>query len=142
MGSIHNGVRDHFPGVQIILGRMRERLPFDMDRINRWFELVEKQHGMEETCKQTIREYFRKNIWLTTSEQFSTLVLQFCVSVIGADRISYSVDYPHELYTDAAEWFDNAEINTTDKVDIGRENIRQLILGIPDNKTSTAPFVQ
>lgn len=142
MGIISNGVFDRFPGVQIILGHMGERLPFDMDRINRWFELVEKQRGMQKKCKQTIQEYFRKNIWITTSGQFSTIVLQFCMSVVGADRILYSVDYPYELYSDAAEWFDNAEINTTDKVKIGRENIRKLIPGIPDYKTCNVPFVQ
>ena len=56
-----------------------------------------------------------------------------------ADRILYSVDYP---YSDAAEWFDNAEINTADKVKIGRENIRRLIPGIPNYETSKVSFIQ
>jgi 2,3-dihydroxybenzoate decarboxylase len=141
MGLISNGVFDRFPGVQLILGHMGERLPFDFDRINRWFEKVEKPRGMELKCKKTIQEYFRQNIWLTTSGQFSTIVLQFCMSLVGADRILYSVDYPYELYTDAADWFDNAEINTTDKVKIGRENARKL-MKLPEYKDFDAPFTQ
>lgn len=141
MGLISNGVFDRFPSVQVILGHMGERLPFDMDRINRWFELVEKPRGMNKKCKKTIQEYFRDNLWLTTSGQFSTIVLQFCMSVVGADRILYSVDYPYELYADAAEWFDNAEINITDKIKIGRENARKL-LKLPEYPGADAPFPQ
>jgi 2,3-dihydroxybenzoate decarboxylase len=141
MGIISNGVFDRFPGVQLILGHMGERLPFDMDRINRWFEKVEKARGMQQKCKKTIQEYFRKNIWLTTSGQFSTIVLQFCMSLVGADRILYSVDYPYELYADAADWFDNAEINITDKVKIGRENARKL-MRLPEYKGFDTAFTQ
>ncbi|KAL8719543.1 MAG: hypothetical protein Q9225_003464 [Loekoesia sp. 1 TL-2023] len=62
MGLISNGVFDRFPHVQLILGHMGERLPFDMDRINRWFELVKKPRGMNKKCKKTIQEYFRDNL--------------------------------------------------------------------------------
>jgi 2,3-dihydroxybenzoate decarboxylase len=141
MGIISNGVFDRFPGVQLIVGHMGERLPFDMDRIHRWFEKVEKPRGMDKKCKKTIQEYFRQNIWLTTSGQFSTIVLQFCMSLVGADRILYSVDYPYELYSDAADWFDNADINITDKVKIGRENARKL-MKLPEYRGFDAPFTQ
>jgi 2,3-dihydroxybenzoate decarboxylase len=71
-----------------------ERMPFDLDRTHRWLETVEKSRGM--AAKETIYEYLKDNIWLTTSGQFSTIVLQFCISLVGADRIPYSVDYPYE----------------------------------------------
>ena len=63
------------------------------------------------------------------------------MSLVGADRILYSVDYPYELYADASEWFDNAEINITDKVKIGRENARKL-MKLPEYKGFDAAFTQ
>jgi len=78
-------------------------------------------------AKKTLYEYFQENIWITTSGQFSTLVLQFCVNLVGADRILYSVDYPYECYHDAANWFDNVNLNTRDKLKIARENAKNLL---------------
>lgn len=125
MCLIVNGVFDRHPKAQIIIGHMAERMPYDFDRTHRWLELVEKSRGMG--AKKTIYDYFKDNIWLTTSGQFSTAVLNFCMNLVGADRILFSVDYPYECYEDGAEWFDGLNINTRDKLKIGRENAKKLL---------------
>jgi 2,3-dihydroxybenzoate decarboxylase len=38
----------------------------------------------------------------------------------------FSVDYPFEDFSDAADWFDKAEISETDRVKIGRTNAMTL----------------
>ena len=38
----------------------------------------------------------------------------------------FSVDYPFEDFSDAARWFDNAEIIEADRLKIGRTNAMQL----------------
>lgn len=120
------GVFDRHPKAQVILGHMGERLPFDFDRTSRWLEQVEKQRGMP--AKKSLQYYFQNNFWITTAGAFSTLVLQFCVNLVGADRILYSVDYPYETYADAANWFDNVkDLNTRDKLKIARENAKKLL---------------
>jgi len=139
LGLISNGVFDRHPKAQIIIGHMAERMPFDFDRTHRWFEKVEKARGM--VAKKTIYEYFKDNIWLTTSGQFSTIVLQFCISLVGADRILYSVDYPYETYQDAGTWFDGVDINTRDKLKIGRENAKKL-LKLHEYKDANAAYFQ
>ena len=139
LGLISNGVFDRFPRVQVIVGHMGERLPYDFDRIHRWFEKVEKPRGMG--AQKSLYEYFRDNIWITTSGQFSTAVLNFCMNLVGADRILYSVDYPYECYHDAANWFDNVNLNTRDKLKIGRENAKKL-LKLHDYKDCNAPYHQ
>ena len=139
LGIISNGILDRFPRVQIILGHMGERLPYDFDRTNRWFEKVEKPRGM--VAKKSLYEYFKDNIWITTSGQFSTAVLNFCINLVGADRILYSVDFPYETYHDAANWFDNVNINTRDKLKIGRENAKRL-LKLHDYRDFNVPYYQ
>lgn len=139
LGLITNGVFDRHPQAQIIIGHMAERMPFDFDRTHRWLEQVEKPLGMP--GKKTLYEVFQNNIWLTTSGQFSTMVLQFCVNLVGADRILYSVDYPYEVYADASEWFDNVDLNTRDKLKIARENAKKL-LKLHEYKDANAPYHQ
>ncbi|RDW83498.1 hypothetical protein BP5796_04989 [Coleophoma crateriformis] len=139
LALIINGVFDRHPKAQVIVGHMGERLPYDFDRTHRWLELVEKSRGM--IAKKTIYEYFKDNIWLTTSGQFSTVVLQMCVNLVGADRILYSVDYPYECYQDASNWFDNVNLNTRDKLKIGRENAKKL-LKLGEYKDCDAPYHQ
>ena len=127
MGIITNGVFDRFPKVQVIVGHFGEHIPFDLWRINHWLEDIEKPLGLNKTCKKTIHEYFKENIWITTSGHFSSATLQYCIHQVGADRILFSVDYPYESYEDACHWFDAAEINLQDKVNIGRENAKKFL---------------
>jgi 2,3-dihydroxybenzoate decarboxylase len=48
------------------------------------------------------------------------------VAEIGAERVMFSVDYPFEDFSDAADWFDHAEISEADRRKIGRTNAMKL----------------
>ncbi|KAJ6441089.1 amidohydrolase family protein [Purpureocillium lavendulum] len=135
LGMVTNGVFDRHPRLQVILGHLGEHIPFDMWRINHWFEDVKKPLGL--SCKRTIREYFRDNIWITTSGHFSTTTLQFCMAEVGADRILFSIDYPFESFADACVWYNGVHLNLDDKIKIGRENAKKL-LKLPTFKDSEA----
>ncbi|RDA88268.1 hypothetical protein CP532_0304 [Ophiocordyceps camponoti-leonardi (nom. inval.)] len=125
LGMVTNGVFDRHPSLQVILGHLGEHIPFDLWRINHWFEDVKKPLGL--ACKGTIRDYFRRNLFITTSGHFSTPTLQFCMAEVGADRILFSIDYPFESFADACEWYDGLPINLIDKVKMGRENAQKLL---------------
>jgi 2,3-dihydroxybenzoate decarboxylase len=122
LGMVTNGVFDRHPKLQVIIGHLGEHIPFDMWRINHWFEDVKKPLGLAKTCKKTIREYFAQNIWITTSGHFSSPTLDLCLTEVGADRILFSIDYPFENFHDACTWFDATELNDNDKRKIGKGN--------------------
>ncbi|PHH62771.1 hypothetical protein CDD81_6663 [Ophiocordyceps australis] len=124
LGMITNGVFDRHPSLQLILGHLGEHIPFDMWRINHWFEHVKKPLGL--ACQKTIRQYFEDNIWITTSGHFSTTTLQFCMAEIGPHRILFSIDYPFESFQDACHWYDGVELKPDDKLAIGRQNAERL----------------
>ncbi|BDD63369.1 hypothetical protein MAP00_008268 [Monascus purpureus] len=126
LGMVSNGVFDRHPKLQVIIGHLGEHLPFDLWRINHWFEDVKKPLGLKESCKKTIREYFAQNIWITTSGHFSSPTLQLCLTEVGADRILFSVDYPFENHKDACAWFDAVELNEIDKEKIAKGNAKKL----------------
>ncbi|KAI0398506.1 amidohydrolase 2 [Xylariaceae sp. FL0594] len=138
-GMIANGVFDRNPGLQIIVGHLGERMPFDFWRTNHWFEDIKKPLGMP--AKRTIRDYFRDNIWITTSGHFSTPTLRYCIEELGnADRILFSTDYPYESYKDACTWFDGLSgLKEGDKLKIGRENAKRLFK-LSDYKDSDVPM--
>ncbi|KAG9603401.1 amidohydrolase-like protein 2, partial [Aureobasidium melanogenum] len=139
LGMITNGVFDRHPKLQIIIGHLGEHIPPDLWRINHWFEDIKKPLGLAAQCKKTVRDYFAENIWITTSGNFSTPLLQLCMTEVGADRILFSVDYPFENFEDACEWYDGVELNRNDKLKIGRENAKRLFK-IGSFKDSEAPL--
>lgn len=137
LGLITNGVFDRFPTAKVIIGHQGEHIPFDFWRINHWFEDVKKPISVEEggiMCKKTIYDYFKTNIWLTTSGHFSTTTLKYVVNEIGADRMLFSVDYPYETIENGCAWWDNdakAIAEAVGGVDnyrrIGRDNAKALL---------------
>ncbi|PWY90641.1 amidohydrolase 2 [Aspergillus heteromorphus CBS 117.55] len=126
LGMVTNGVFDRHPTLQVILGHLGEHIPFDMWRINHWFEDRKKHLGLQETCKRTIRDYFRDNLWITTSGHFSSETLRFCVREVGWERILFSVDYPFETFGDACGWWDGEELGADVVRAIGRDNAKRL----------------
>jgi predicted TIM-barrel fold metal-dependent hydrolase len=121
---IGSGLFDELPRLQIILGHLGEGLPFYLWRIdnrNAWMKAPHKY-----AARKPVVDYFRANFHLTTSGHFSTPALVNAVTEIGADRVMFSVDYPFEDMSEAAEWFDGAEISEPDRRKIGRANALKL----------------
>jgi 2,3-dihydroxybenzoate decarboxylase len=73
-----------------------------------------------------VADYFHANFHLTTSGHFSTPALIDAVAEVGAERVMFSVDYPFEDFSDAADWFDHAQISESDRRKIGRTNAMKL----------------
>jgi predicted TIM-barrel fold metal-dependent hydrolase len=121
---IGSGLFDELPRLQIILGHLGEGLPFYLWRIdnrNAWMKAPHKY-----AARKPVADYFHTNFHLTTSGHFSTPALVNSVTEISADRVMFSVDYPFEDMSEAAEWFDGAEINDADRRKIGRTNALKL----------------
>jgi gamma-resorcylate decarboxylase len=124
MRLIGSGLLDECPRLQIILGHLGEGLPFYLWRIdnrNNWMKAPHKY-----AARKPVADYFRANFHLTTSGHFSTPALIDAMAEIGADRVMYSVDYPFEDFSDAADWFDRAAIGDADRLKIGRINAMKL----------------
>ena len=89
---------------------------------------IKKPLGLRETCHQTIRDYFAKNLWITTSGHFSDNALDMCRKEIGSDRILFSIDYPFEAFAPACDWFDRLDhLAGSEKRRIAKDNAKQLL---------------
>jgi 2,3-dihydroxybenzoate decarboxylase len=118
MGS---GLFDEYPKLQIVIGHLGERIPYDLWRLDHRLAKVPNR-----PAKKAMREYFCKNFHVTTSGNFCTPSLIYVLRVLGADRVLFAVDYPFEDHAQAASWFDAAEIGEEDRMKIGRGNAQAL----------------
>jgi gamma-resorcylate decarboxylase len=112
-----SGLFDAFPRLQIVLGHLGERIPYDLWRLDHRLAKVPGR-----PAKRTMGDYFRQNFFVTTSGHFCTQSLIHAILTLGADRVMFAVDYPFEDHAQAATWFDAADIAEADRRKIGRDN--------------------
>ena len=84
---IVSGLFDKLPELELIIGHMGEGLPYAMARSSGI--LSGPAH-----LRQTVADYFKTNIHITTSGYFTQPPLQCALEVAGIDRTMFSVDYP------------------------------------------------
>ncbi|HEY2425006.1 MAG TPA: amidohydrolase family protein [Pseudolabrys sp.] len=121
---IGSGLFDEYPRLKIVLGHIGEGIPIYLWRIdnrNGWMKAAHKY-----PAKHSVAHYFRKHFYLTTSGNFDTPALVNAMTVVGADRVMFSVDWPFEDVGEGAQWFDGAAISENDRHKIGRDNAIKL----------------
>jgi gamma-resorcylate decarboxylase len=111
------GLFDAYPKLQIVIGHLGERIPFDLWRLDHRLAKVP-----DRPAKRTMTDYFRQNFHISTSGNFCTQSLLHAVLTVGADRVLFAIDYPFEDHFQGCAWFDTADIAETDRNKIGRSN--------------------
>lgn len=112
---ITSGVFDRFPDLKLVVGHLGEALPFWLWRIDFMHDLAVRsgRHASIKPLKQKPSEYFRTNIWVTSSGMPWAPAITFVRDVIGADRLMFAWDYPYQwdasevAATDALPWSDS-----------------------------------
>ncbi len=115
------GVFDRLPSLQIIIGHMGEMLPFMLARIHNVLTPVAEQ------LQRPVPEYFLQNFYITTSGFFTNPPLLLALQVMGADRIIFSVDYPHSTNEQGRAFLESASISPADKEKISHLNAERLL---------------
>ena len=134
MRLICSGIFDKYPGLKIILGHMGEGIPYFLWRIdNRWLKEKGGEEGRYEAdpvaskLQKKPSQYFKDNFYVSTSGMFWHPVLQFVLSVLGADRVLFAADYPPESAMEAAQFIESAPISDSDKQKICHLNAEKLL---------------
>jgi predicted TIM-barrel fold metal-dependent hydrolase len=114
------GVFDRIPELQVIIGHMGEMIPFAMGRIETVLNPVAR-------LRQPVSEYFQTNVFLTTSGYTTFPPLQCALSVVGADRLIFSVDYPYTDNGSARALLDTAPISPGDREKLAHGTVERLL---------------
>jgi len=76
---------------------------------------------------KTFSSYWKTNIWETTSGNFATDLLEFHRSILGLERILYSVDYPFVMMQQGTEWVTSLSWSESEKLRFIRGNAIELL---------------
>lgn len=82
------GVFDRLPGLQVILGHWGEVVLFYAERL----AAMDRVSGLA----HPIATYLRRNLYVTGSGMFLRHYLERAASVVGADRLLFSTDFPYQ----------------------------------------------
>ncbi|KAK0640553.1 hypothetical protein B0T16DRAFT_418102 [Cercophora newfieldiana] len=118
------GVFDRHPGVQVVAGHLGEGIPFNLWRADHWYNKPVKK--ATRPSKEDYSYYFKHNISITTSGDFNTAGLKFCINEIGLDRCLYSIDYPYDTIEEAQAWWKGVDLPDDQKDAVGRANAIRL----------------
>ncbi|MCB1493531.1 MAG: amidohydrolase [Rhodobiaceae bacterium] len=115
-----SGVFDRHPDLQIILGHMGEAIPFLLPRL-------EESLKRPVNAPSDVAAVFRTNFHVTTSGFFSDVALACCLSVLGAERILFAVDWPYAKNDDAVAWFAGTNLDAESRNMIASGNAARLL---------------
>jgi uncharacterized protein len=116
-----SGVFERHPGLRLIIGHGGEMIPFMLARIDDM--LPPSVTGLADVPSA----YFLRHVWVTTSGMFSVPPVLCAISVLGADRVLFSVDYPFGANASGRALLDALPVSPPDKAKIAGLNAEQLL---------------
>ena len=117
-----SGAFDRHPGLKLIIGHMGEGLPMMLDRVDQVFDEFAATH-LQRTVARTILD----QVWITTSGFFSLPPFMAALLAFGADRILFSVDYPHSSNRNGADFLARLPVSPADKIKLAHANADALL---------------
>jgi predicted TIM-barrel fold metal-dependent hydrolase len=94
MRLILKGTFDRNPNLKLLLGHLGEVFPFILKRVA---ERGKNYNRTPAVNRELPDYYFKNNIWVTSSGQYSHESFRCTQEVLGIDRILLGTDYPYEL---------------------------------------------
>ncbi|WP_457492289.1 amidohydrolase family protein [Tardiphaga sp. P5_C7] len=119
---LFSGAFDSFPKLKIILGHLGEGLPFGLERLNDHTLNAARARGL----KKTAVEYFRDNLVVTTSGNFSFPSLKCTIDILGIDNVMFSVDWPYESNKVATKFLADAPLPDAEKEKLAFRNAERI----------------
>lgn len=92
MRLVIGGIFDRYPNVQFIAGHMGEGLPYFLGRMDEGYDTG--MAHITKALKKHPSEYFRSNIYITTSGKYQPSAMHCAIEAVGPDRILFATDYP------------------------------------------------
>ncbi len=121
---LFSGTFDRYPGAKLILGHLGETLPYLLWRLDSRWEISNRG---EMRLERKPSEYFKSNIWMTTSGMCADAPLRCAVDMVGDDRVMFSVDYPFERPQEAGDWIEAAPLSDSERENICHLNAKVLL---------------
>ncbi len=123
MRLVTSGTFDRFPRLRIILGHLGESIPYNLDRIcNRLLA-----YAKAKPLRKPVEDYFRENLAVTTSGNFSVPSLLCAINTLGIENVMFSVDWPNESNKVAVDFLKHLPVARLDLEKIAHKNAERLL---------------
>jgi predicted TIM-barrel fold metal-dependent hydrolase len=116
-----SGAFERHPGLKVIIGHCGEMIPFMLDRVDDTMPRSLTGLGDE------MSGYIRRQVWVTTSGMFSVPPVLCALSVLGVDRVLFSVDYPFGANRRGRELLDKLPLAPADLAKVAGGNAAALL---------------
>ena len=130
MRLIMSGAFDRHPNLKLVLGHMGEGIPYWFWRIDNMYKKYNSLGAGAaigiKPLRQLPSEYFKTNIYLTTSGMNSHDNLRFAIEQVGVERIMFAIDFPYESSAESVRFLDTAPISTLDRNAIAHGNAERV----------------
>lgn len=121
---ILGGVFDRLPDLKVVLGHLGEGFPFVMDRMR---ARGPKQNRLPAVNELPAKDYLTKNVWVSTSGNYSEAAFRCTLETMGAERILLGSDYPMEALKDSVDFLDGMRLTKSEREAISCRNSEKLI---------------
>jgi len=121
---IVSGLFDKVPETKLILGHFGEAIPFLLDRIDNRLNFLPNPK-----CKNLRKpsDYFRDNIYVTTSGNMSPAAFRCTKDVLGIEKIIFGSDYPYDNIDAMTNFVKALEITDEERDMLFFKNAEKLI---------------
>jgi 2,3-dihydroxybenzoate decarboxylase len=130
---IVSGIFDRFPKLRVVVGHLGEGLPFWLYRLDYMFRSGGRTR--ESRAARVPSEYFRENVWVTTSGMPWRPSIMLCREVLGPERVLYAMDYPWQFEAGEVRAHDALPLSLEEKTALMQTNA-ELLFGLPIVKPS------
>ncbi len=117
---ILSGVFDRYPQLQIISGHWGEMVPFYLQRLDD--SITQEVTGLS----RSIADTFRQHVYVTPSGMLHLPHFEFIRTVVGVDRLLYSVDYPYLTMAGARRFLEQLPVSQEEREKIAHGNAEKL----------------
>ena len=121
MRLILSGVFDKYSGLKIILGHLGEALPFMLKRMD-----GPAKKARSTTLEKKPSEYFRNNVFVTTSGNSFKPAFMCAYEALGIDKILFATDYPYEDSAECVQFIEGLPISKVEKEKIYYQNAEKM----------------
>src|SRR5258706_10561406 len=122
------GVFDRFPKLKVVVGHLGEGLPFWLFRLDFMHASMvpaQRYPGVK-PLEMKVSDYFRRNIWVTTSGMQWQPAILFAIEVLGIERVMYAMDYPYQFVPEEVKVTDELPVSEADRKKLYQDNVERV----------------
>lgn len=123
-----SGVFDRFPKLRMIVGHLGEGLPYWHFRIDFMHQrmVAANRYASVKKLQRQPSEYLKENFYVTTSGMAWAPPILYALSVLGAGRVMYAMDYPYQFVPEEVQVTDTLPISDADKRKLYQSNAERV----------------